>query len=146
MKKGPPRKPFPMKVCAHCDREFEPRRFRKDNGHSMGRSPNALYCSGTCRNLARGESRGYIHHTGYRYVSCGKRGKSAPEHRVVMEKKIGRKLARDETVHHKNGDRLDNHPENLELWTGRHGRGQRVSDLMPFVCNDHVLGMLSLGA
>jgi len=55
-------------------------------------------------------------------------GYAQPEHRAVMERMIGRKLTKNETVHHKNGNRRDNRPENLELWAGRHGRGQRVSD------------------
>lgn len=36
-------------------------------------------------------------------------------HRVAMEKKLGRKLRRDEQVHHKNGKPNDNSPGNLEL-------------------------------
>lgn len=52
------------------------------------------------------------------------------EHILVMESKIGRHLVHGETVHHLNGVRDDNRPENLELWASNHPSGQRVSDLV----------------
>lgn len=63
---------------------------------------------------------------GYRHVFLD--GKNKAEHRVLMEKHIGRPLTKYETVHHKNGNRSDNRIENLELWSSHHPRGQRVTD------------------
>ena len=45
-----------------------------------------------------------------------------------MERSLGRQLRREETVHHKNGMRSDNRPENLELWSCWQPSGQRVED------------------
>jgi hypothetical protein len=35
-------------------------------------------------------------------------------------------------VHHRNGDRLDNRPQNLELWSTAQPKGQRVADKLDF--------------
>jgi len=50
------------------------------------------------------------------------------EHRAVLEAQIGRRLRKDENVHHINGVRTDNRPENLELWSVQQPPGQRVAD------------------
>lgn len=52
------------------------------------------------------------------------------EHRAVMEQHLGRRLFRDETVHHRDLNRTNNQIDNLELWTGSHPTGQRVKDVV----------------
>lgn len=52
------------------------------------------------------------------------------EHRAVMAIAIGRALTQNETVHHKNGNKLDNQPSNLELFVTSHGVGVKAVDLV----------------
>lgn len=54
------------------------------------------------------------------------------EHVYVMSKKLGRPLAKDERVHHKDCDKKNNHISNLELWNRGHPSGRRVTDLIEF--------------
>ena len=73
-------------------------------------------------------------------------GRIILEHRAVMEGVLGRKLAPGETVHHLNGIRDDNRPENLELWFNQ-PYGQRIPDLIEYLATYHRDSLeLALGA
>lgn len=56
----------------------------------------------------------YISSEGY-LVNCEDRNNRYHVHRKVMEEKLGRKLSSDEIVHHIDGNKLNNNPNNLEL-------------------------------
>jgi len=69
---------------------------------------------------------GSITPTGYRVVVID--GEQIYEHRHVLERKLGRKLLPGENAHHMDGDKLNNDPSNLELWSRYQPSGQRVED------------------
>jgi hypothetical protein len=83
------------------------------------RALTAQYCSRSC--LAKVHLARFAEHrlkpTGkpahkYKYITIGKR-KHTRLHRYLMEQHLGRKLDRNEHVHHINGDPTDNRIDNL---------------------------------
>ncbi|MEW5856431.1 MAG: DUF5131 family protein [Cyanobacteriota bacterium] len=67
-------------------------------GRSIASNGYVLIRVGTKHHLA--DTRGYAY-----------------EHRLVAEERLGRRLYPNEQVHHRNGDKQDNHPDNLEVLT-----------------------------
>jgi len=55
----------------------------------------------------------------YRYKTVKIDGKTKLLHRHIMEELLGRLLVPGEIVHHKNGDKYDNDPGNLEVLSAK---------------------------
>ena len=71
-------------------------------------------CSPRCAGKVRGRR---IFGTGIAapYLTIRVGGKLMSYHRVIWERANGRSLATGEIVHHKNGNKRDNRPQNLEV-------------------------------
>jgi len=118
------------KICKQCGKEFI-----KDSRISYEKYSRQRFCSKTCGLYSRkGEVRpnktgenhpgwkggrrkienGYIIVSRPKHPYCQSHGYIL-EHRLVMEKHLGRYLHPKEIVHHINGHKTDNRIENLEL-------------------------------
>jgi hypothetical protein len=92
-----------------------------------GRTYPRRFCSKLCRNLwFRANARDRFAPDGGGYIRIVlPDGKRVLEHRHVAEQNLGRSLEPHETVHHIDGDRTNNAWENLQVRSGRHGKGAR---------------------
>ncbi len=111
-------------ACKTCGKEFyrHPSELKKNKTN---------YCSFTCRKKGnynpyrKGEYSptwrgGICYIKGYKYIKrydhpFKNSGNYVAEHRLVMEKYLGRYLTSNEEIHHRNGIKTDNHIENLEI-------------------------------
>lgn len=108
-------------TCQICNVIFDVHQCRKNI---------AKFCTPKCRNENNRRQRHGSSHpnwkggrrvdsSGYVWVYAKNHPKSynkyIREHRLVMENIIGRHLSNEENVHHKNGIKTDNRPDNLEL-------------------------------
>lgn len=120
------------------DRRGRPRRFQIDHRCRMPRKSHDF--SGENNPAWRGGS--YIDGYGYKHIwkpdhpFCDHQG-YVKEHRLVMEKYLGRYLTREEVVHHINGDKLDNRIENLMLFVSHaeHIKYERRLDMSDRLCS-----------
>jgi len=55
-------------------------------------------------------------------------GRYQLQHRLVMEKYLGRKLLKSEAVHHRDRNRKNNNIENLELWDRKEHQQMHIKD------------------
>lgn len=115
------------KTCKNCHKEFNADIKQLNLGYYK-------FCSNACKyEYQRGENSptykgGYLRDDGYKQVNHN--AKQCLEHRVVMEKHLGRSLNKDEEVHHIDRDKLNNRILNLMLISRSlhaqfHTRGRR---------------------
>lgn len=94
----------------------------------------------------RVDDNGYVHvwiPADHAYAAMRPRSGYILEHRLKMAELLGRPLTSRETVHHVDGNKQENDPSNLQLRSGRHGKGAA------YVCADcgsHNVIAVPLGA
>lgn len=107
--------------------QMHARRLRLTGELGAAESTRPNFTTRDPNSVRRANELGYVEIKVRGHVEAKKNG-WALEHRVVMSDHIGRRLTKEENVHHLNGVRDDNRLENLELWTKSQPWGQRVSD------------------
>ena len=97
-------------VCAFCGKP-------KDVLRSRLKHKRRFYCNKKCQYAHFGKlakRNGWWYEHGYKVLYVGK-GNGRKEHTLIAEKLLGRRLRKNEVVHHKNKNKSDNRPKNLEV-------------------------------
>lgn len=154
------------KKCKTCNKEFNPKTIRQiycskeckqktaickecNKTFIVSKGSNGLFCSPQCYydficpvGSTKQDKSGYM----IVKVPAGTIGTKVGgkcrrnwmlQHRYVMQQILGRTLGKYESVHHINGKRNDNRPENLELWKRSQPAGIRSSDYHCAGCRCH---------
>jgi|SRR5215469_4363431 len=152
----------PTFTCPHCGRIAERRRNTFKDGRLGAFDYTQKFCSKECgykgRKTPISRAKGYLIQDGYRAIKLPG-GKRILEHRLVMERVLGRSLTKEENIHHIDGNRANNNPDNLELWSTSQPCGQRVADKVAWAkqflakyehpsvnANEVFVGLLSMAA
>lgn len=98
-------------ICTNCAKIFTCRRNGKTNWRFCGQECSKQYMRG--KEVSTYVNGTTINVAGYKLIKVG--DKYLYEHRLVMEEFLGRKLKKDEVVHHRDENRLNNDISNLEL-------------------------------
>ena len=94
--------------CFKCSRDY-PGRIK-----TVRRGSEHWHWQGGRSKMTNGYVEVWVDPSSQYYPMAGKDG-YVYEHRLVMAQHLGRCLESDEEVHHKNHDKHDNRPENLEI-------------------------------
>jgi len=123
-----------IKFCKHCGKKLVKKKIKRSDrkkGWEWETTlwfKNRLFCDRTCSNKHRIKEKHPQWRGGIKTDSNGRIFIHIPEHpnadhqgyirrsHLVMEKKIGRYLTPKEIVHHRNGIKNDDKPENLYLF------------------------------
>lgn len=117
---------FHRKVTKTCSRSCGQKLWAREHPGRWSANANGNWSGG--RMVGRG---GYVWVWDPEAAQRARPGTKKPyvlEHRLVMERILGRPLQPGENVHHKNGVRDDNRPENLEIWVKKQPPGQRSDE------------------